>query len=368
MSCCNLKPINFFFLKTTFVMSLLFNVRLVKCIKRIFPVVKHNILINNNNIRAIAFPNSKQSVLTSLRYILSNSTNTAKSTFFGFSLLGLIGLDESEKDRELIYTIKKGLLYLQNDDYNSFEQTLHEALKMAYDLKHFDGITYVYDVLANGAFMNKEYEKAKNLFTTVIKRLFDQGGLEDDLNVLHISLKLSKIHEFQKDYKTSEIGYLFCVEHLEKKIKIDPENEDVLGLYSITLDAYARFLMSQGQTKKARIYFRNAYNASVKLNGEVFEMNVILLNDLGTLYYVQGKLDKALHYFRKAEKIGQHLPDMENFSTVYINLGNIYLKQGLLKEAEKNCVEGMKNAKRHRYDEGRKEAEICLAEIKTAMM
>jgi len=155
---------------------------------------------------------------------------------------------------------------------------------------------------------------------------------------------------------------------LEKKFKIDPENEDVLGLYTITLDAYARYLMNQGQTDNARTYFRKAYNTSVKLNGEVFEMNVILLNDLGTLCYVQGNLDKALHYFRKAEKIGQHLPDMENFSTVYINLGNIYLKQGLLQEAEKNCVEGMKNAKRHRYDEGKKEAEICLAEIKNAMV
>ncbi|XP_001949989.1 tetratricopeptide repeat protein 19 homolog, mitochondrial [Acyrthosiphon pisum] len=347
-------------------MSLLFNTRLVKCIKRIFPVVKHNISINSYK-QTLAFPNSKQSVQTSIRYILSNRTNAAKSIVFGFSLLGLIGLDESDKDKELIYTIKRGLLHLQNDDYNAFEQTLHEALKMAYDLKNFDGVTYVYDVLANGAFMNKEYEKAKNLFTTVISRLFDQGGLEDDLNVLHISLKLSKIYEAQKDYKNSEIGYIYCVQRLEKKLKIDPENEDVLGLYAITLDAYARYLMNQGQTKNARAYFRKAYNASVKLNGEVFEMNVILLNDLGTLCYIQGKLDKALHYFKKAEQIGQHLPDMENFSTVYINLGNIYLKQGMLKEAEQNCVEGMKNAKRHRYDEGKKEAEICLAEIKSAM-
>jgi len=79
--------------------------------KRIFPVVNH--ISANNNKRAIAFPNSKQSVQTSIRYILSNRTNAAKSIVFGFSLLGLIGLDESDKDRELIYTIKKGLLYLQ---------------------------------------------------------------------------------------------------------------------------------------------------------------------------------------------------------------------------------------------------------------
>lgn len=97
-------------------------------------------------------------------------------------------------------------------------------------------------------------------------------------------------------------------------------------------------------------------------------MNVILLNDLGTLSYVQGRVDEALDFLNKAAKIGQHLPDMENFSSVYINLGNIYLRQGLLKEAEKHCVEGMKNAKRHHYEEGKIEAAHCLTEIKNAMM
>lgn len=106
----------------------------------------------------------------------------------------------------------------------------------------------------------------------------------------------------------------------------------------------------------------------VKLNGEIYEMNVILLNDLGTLSYVQGYEEDALHYLNKAAKIGQHLPDMENFSSVYINLGNIYLKKGLFKEAEKSCTEGMKNAKRHHYEEGKKEAAICLEEVKSAMM
>jgi len=135
---------------------------------------------------------------------------------------------------------------------------------------------------------------------------------------------------------------------LEKKIKIDPENEDILGLYAITLDAFGRYLMNQGELRIARMCFWKAYKANVKLNGEVFKMNVILLNDLGTLYYVEGKLNKALRYITKAEQIGQHFPDMEILSMVYINLGNIYIRQGMLKEATKNCVEGMKNAKKHR--------------------
>jgi len=72
---------------------------------------------------------------------------------------------------------------------------------MANDLKNLEGITHVYDVLANGAFMNKEYEKAKDLFTKVIELLLEKEGPKDDLNILHISLKLSKIYEVQEDYR-----------------------------------------------------------------------------------------------------------------------------------------------------------------------
>jgi len=80
--------------------------------KRIFPIARHNLSITNFK-SAIPLPNSKQSFITPIRYFLSSQTNTTKSMVFGFSLLGLLGLGETEKDRELIYTIKKGLLYLQ---------------------------------------------------------------------------------------------------------------------------------------------------------------------------------------------------------------------------------------------------------------
>jgi len=150
---------------------------------------------------------------------------------------------------------------------------------------------------------------------------------------------------------------------LENKLKIDPENKDVLGLYALTYASFGCYLFRHGQFKSAIFYFKNAYQASVQLNGEIFEMNVILLNELATLYYVRGMLNKAIPYLRKAEEIGQYLPDMKNFSMIYINLGQIYLELGMLKEAEENCMEGMKNAERHNHNEGKKEAEICLAEI-----
>lgn len=93
-------------------MSLLFNARRTKCLKIIFPVVKH--ISTNNNKQAIALPNAaKPSLLTPIRYLWSNHTNATKSIIFGFSLLGLFRVEDNDANRQLTDTIKKGMLYLQ---------------------------------------------------------------------------------------------------------------------------------------------------------------------------------------------------------------------------------------------------------------
>lgn len=93
------------------------------------------------------------------------------------------------------------MFLFQKEDYNAFEKTLHDALVIANDLQHFDGLTYVYDVLANGAFMKKDYVNAEKLFVIVMQRLLSKGARENDLNMLHISLKLAKIYEAQKIFR-----------------------------------------------------------------------------------------------------------------------------------------------------------------------
>ncbi|XP_050528453.1 tetratricopeptide repeat protein 19 homolog, mitochondrial [Daktulosphaira vitifoliae] len=334
-------------------------------IKSFIPVIKlTHIIYKSTHIsefhhKAILLPSS----INRLPFIKDHNI-----ILLGFSLLSFFGIkDEEDSEAKMIDTIKRGLLFLQKEDYEAFEQTLHNALAIANNIKSYDGLTYVYDVLANGALMKTDFANAEKLFVLVMQRLMSRGAHENDLNMLHISLKLSKIYEAQHDFKKCEIGYEHCMKHLEELNTKDPNNEDILGLLSITFDSYARFLLSQGNTKKAYKYFKKSYKTCVKLNGETFEMNVILLNDLGTLSYALGNVKKAFKFFNKAVKIGQHLPDMESFSSVHINLGNIYLKQGLLNEAEKSCIEGMKNAKRHHYAEGIKEATICLQDVKKLM-
>lgn len=70
---------------------------------------------------------------------------------------------------------------------------LHIALRQAQTLQHYDGITYVYDVMANLAYDTNNFKKAENLFVSVLQRLISKGVPEDDLAVIHISLKIADI-------------------------------------------------------------------------------------------------------------------------------------------------------------------------------
>ena len=81
--------------------------------------------------------------------------------------------EETKATNELIKTIKLGLLALQREQYDHAENMLHIALRMAQDLNNYDGITYVYDQLANVAFERVSSPPVHSFaikFSTFLKR------------------------------------------------------------------------------------------------------------------------------------------------------------------------------------------------------
>lgn len=78
---------------------------------------------------------------------------------------------------------------------------LHLALRQAQTLQNYDAVTYVYDVMANLAFDTGDYHKAEKLFVSVLQRLMSNGASEDDMRVIHISLKMAKVFEHMKEIK-----------------------------------------------------------------------------------------------------------------------------------------------------------------------
>ncbi|BES88949.1 Tetratricopeptide repeat protein [Nesidiocoris tenuis] len=277
--------------------------------------------------------------------------------------LNLFHRKEEEEESELIMTIKRAVLMIQRDEFKTAEQLLHVALKLAQEQQNDEGVTYIYDLMANLAFAQGEFGKAEKLFVQTMQRVIASGTPQDDIKVVHMSLKLAKICEEKKRFNDAEVGYDFCVKTLEKKVKKDPDDEDLLTLWAMALDWYARFLLDKNRLAEAFNYFMKAYKMCLKVNGEIHEQTVVLLNDLGSVSFLKGDHDGAMEFLTKAVEIGKHLPNMHDFSSVYVNLGNVCLQQKMFEEAKKHCKEGMKNAKRHSNPEGIQEATLCLDEV-----
>lgn len=72
---------------------------------------------------------------------------------------------------------------------------LHVALRQAQYLQNKDAVTYIYDVMANLAFDVGDYKKAEAIFISVMQRLIADGLPQDNIKIIHISLKMAKIYE-----------------------------------------------------------------------------------------------------------------------------------------------------------------------------
>lgn len=143
-------------------------------------------------------------------------------------------------------------------------------------------------------------------------------------------------------------------------------DDEVIELWVLSLTSKAHFFLNRGNFEKAYKYFKKAHEACVHIQGELNEQAVTLLQQLGAVCFQKGDLESAVEYLKKATELGKHLPGMIELSNVYVTLGNIYLRQGFFKDAEGLCNQGYKNALRHNYEDGVKEANACLEELKRA--
>ncbi|XP_029039846.1 tetratricopeptide repeat protein 19 homolog, mitochondrial isoform X1 [Osmia bicornis bicornis] len=323
------------------------------------------------NLRKGIFTTYLPQINKTKHYKNYNQKNSSQINCFIISssiLFNLFGSKE-EKDEveELKMTIKRSILLIQKKEFEKAEQMLHVALRQAQTLQHYDGITYVYDVMANLAYDTNHFKKAENLFVSVLQRLISKGVPEDDLAVIHISLKIADISSKTGDLEKAEKGFKFCLNNLKNHLAKDSENQDVLQLLGVNLEWYASMLFSHSHYVEALTYFNQAYQICIKINGEEHEETVILLCNLGSVNYMLQKYDQAIEYLSKALELGKKFPDMDDLSSVHINLGNALFAKGLHEEAKKNCNEGKKLAKAKKDNESVTEAEKCLERIQSVM-
>lgn len=130
--------------------------------------------------------------------------------------------EDNSAEGKLTMALKRTLLMVHKNEMEKAEQMAHVALRMAQDMQHFNGITLCFDIMANLAMEREQYEKAEKLFVIVLQRLLQSGKPQDDVAVLHISMKMAQIAASRNDSERAELGYKFVMDNLKRKFKDDP--------------------------------------------------------------------------------------------------------------------------------------------------
>lgn len=272
--------------------------------------------------------------------------------------------DEETPEDKMIMAIKRSILCIQKEEYGKAEQMLHLALRMAQDLNSKDGITYIYDVMGNLAMERGHFIKAEKLFVDVMKRLFGDGLKEDDIKMLSISSKIAHMAQLQGDLEKALNGFKWTLQKVEEKLKEIEEDDDLLELWGLTKNWYAQLLMDKKLFVEAKKCFLEAYEVYTKIHGKVNEEAIMMLNNLGVASSELGEIDAAADFFKEAILLAKEIPDLGETAIFHANLGLVYFKQGLLKQAEEICGLAWRLGKKMEYDEAVKQANYCLDQLK----
>lgn len=163
--------------------------------------------------------------------------------------------DESPHGR-LVMTLKRSIYLMQQNKMDKAEQVIHLALRMAQDMQHRNAITLCFDIMANLALERQQYEKAEKLFVAVLQRLLQAGTEQDDIKVLHISLKIAQIAEYTSMFDKANQGYQWVLENLERKYKKETEDKDLYELIALASNMYVSTPSNKVDVGKSILHFQ----------------------------------------------------------------------------------------------------------------
>ncbi|XP_064379283.1 tetratricopeptide repeat protein 19, mitochondrial isoform X4 [Dromaius novaehollandiae] len=207
--------------------------------------------------------------------------------------------------------------------------------------------------MANVALMQGQLDNAEKLYKATMSYMLAGDTKEDDNAILEMSLKLASIYAAQKQHKLALAGYEFCILTLEEKIAKQKDlPEDVLpgGAYlsaseekantrlllGMSLDGYARYLLSLNQFPVAQKMYEKALQISSDVQGETHPQTVVLLNDLATVLDAQGHYDEAYSHVRRAAELAKETQHPEEHM-VLSNLAAILMHKGKVTHLHLGC-------------------------------
>ncbi|GIX94582.1 tetratricopeptide repeat protein 19, mitochondrial [Caerostris darwini] len=303
----------------------------------------------------------------------SKSFSSKHKSFLLAGILTWLGLKKEEKEEDpMISVIKLGILNMQKKEYNTAENILHLALKLAQERQDMEAQRYIFDLLANVAFEKGDFPKAEKLFIQVTKELLATGTAFDDNSIVEISLKLASIYSQREEKEKAEKGFQFCISTQQSKLdsidlsKVDAlsdNQKDTVLLWAMCVDWYARYLLASGMLKDAKENFQKALDISERINGISHPQTLVLLNDIGSVHSLLNETDLAVENFKKAIKRSSESesPDLPAF---YCNLGATYLQTGNISRGEEACRTALRLARKMKHTVAEADATECLKELK----
>lgn len=336
-------------------------------------ILTNSVSNSSNKSKINMFPKRK------FHYKADENYHIYRKLVFG-GILSFFGLDEDSKrerkydrevesnkeediDEKLRNILRPAIYNMQEGEYDKAEKIFHIALRLAQDMDHQDAILYIHDLLATLAYETEDYMKAEKLYVDVMQRQLSYKGVpKDDNSIIAMSLKLAAIFSKTKQYEKAQQGFEFCINTTESKIKAGIRDEDTLVLWGMSCDGYGQYLMSHGHHQKARDQFKQAYDISCQVSGEMDDQSLVLLNSLGTISATMGDNKMSQEYFQeviqKARKINsEHLPHF------LVNYGLVSIQMKLYDVAKRNCNEALQLAKKTKNGEAYEQAQNCLKVI-----
>lgn len=246
----------------------------------------------------------------------------------------------------------KGLIYVQNGDYNralelfegaySINKELNSNLGKAECLLNIGNINRIkYKLNAS----IKNLEEAESLTTKInnsdflLAKIYNSMGLAYGMDFMwkdsHAYFQLSlDINTRNNDHISiannfNNIGLMYyhqgiyqnAIEYYNRALIIDSTLENIPKI-AISYDNLGSALMEIGDYNNAQKYLKKGLKLNLKLKKEVSIS--LSYSNIGNLLAIKGDYDNAMDYYQKALEIDTKLDDKKSMLTDYNCIGNIY--------------------------------------------
>ncbi len=206
---------------------------------------------------------------------------------------------------------------------NREKSVLSQLIKITEGKKGFEAFYSVDIHQAKQLFNQGRYQQAEQLFYHLLRKV-KKSSYEHSAVLTHLGNCFEKQGQLIQAEKSYQDG-LFIVEQLKPSRSVRRQT----GILQTSL---ANILMKKGDYKHSRITY-NAALSIAKEQNDIHQITVIK-GQLGSLAFLEGKLQEAISYYSDTLTTAQRLSEPEMEAIAWHQFGLVYQKQGKLNDAE----------------------------------